>query len=265
VSAAVGFTSEKVATLRNHLRARGRSRVHRRTHDIDSPEATIHAPAGNDGSVETAMLTIKALLQTLKDLRVGTANLVRYSQGIISRVAYETVEALFDPQNGYDPYTGTNDLAASQIAKVAGCSPRQWRRVKPVLADLGVLSFVHRSIKSGLESAPGVDVDLQISDLYWFSPDKLVPMLRELFDETLGRLKRERFAREKREGVVRRTPLKKRDKPKCRIPERLNPIGWARCVAALAKAKASPADSYAARQAEAIAFTTALARKAAEG
>lgn len=245
---------------------RGLSRVRRYTHDIDSLEASVHAPLGNDGTIESASLEKKALLEILREAQIATANAVRYGQGFISDVAIKAVTVLLDPKHGYDFWSGTNDLAGSELATRGGFSKRQWQRVKKPLADLGIISFVHRSIKTGLERAPGVDQDLQISDLYYFSPSKLVPWLRELYDEKLAALKRARHAREQREGITRsRTPLTKRDRPKCRIPAKLNPVGWARSIAALTKAKASPTIVYAAREAEALAFATRLAQKALPG
>ncbi len=247
-------------------RPRGLSRVRRHTHDIDSPEATIHAPLGKDGTIESASLEKKALLAVLREAQIATANAVRYGQGFISDVAIKAVAVLLDPQHGYDFWSGTNDLAGSQLAECGGVSKRQWQRVKPRLAELGIISFVHRSIKTGLERAPGVDQDMQISDLYWFSPAKLVPWLRELFEEKVAALKRARYVREQRDGLARRkTPLVKRDRPKCRIPAKLNPVGWARSLAAAAKAKADPGAAYAAREAQALAFATQLAFKALPG
>ena len=247
-------------------RPRGKSRVRRYTYDIDSEQAAVHAPLGDDGSFESAALTRKAFLAMIDALQVQTANAVRYGQGIITRVGAKALSVIFGPNHGYDYWSGTNDLAGSEIARRGGFSVRQWQRLKPELAELGVLSFVHRSIKTGLETAPGVDQDLQISDLYWFSPAALKPWIRELYDQILAGLKRESAAIEHREGKPRpRRPLVKRDKPKCRIPERLNPIGWARCLAAAAKASASPSVAYAAREAEAVAFAARLARAALPG
>lgn len=247
-------------------RPRGQSRTRRHTHDIDSPEAKIHAPLGGDGTIESASLEKKALLELLREVQIETANAVKYGQGFVTDVAIKAVNVLLDPKHGYDFWSGTNDLAGSEISERGGFSKRQWQRVKPLLADLGIMSFVHRSIKSGLERAPGVDQDLQISDLYWFSPTKLVPWLRDRFVEKLAQLKRERYTREQREGIERRkTPLAKRDRPKCRIPAKLNPVGWARCLAAAATAKVSPSVAYAAREAEAVAFATRLARNPLPG
>jgi hypothetical protein len=213
--------------------------------------------------VEGSKLAVKALLLTLREAQIATANAVRYGQGFITDVAIKAVTVLLDPRHGYDYWSGTNDLAVSQIAELAGFSDRQWQRLKKGVAELGIVKFVHRSIKSGLEPAPGVDQDIQISDLYWFDPKNLVPWLREIFDEKLGQLKRELYARHKREGTAApRTPVKKRDNVKCREPSKLNPIRWARCLVALAKAKADPAATYAAREAEAVAFSTRYAANA---
>lgn len=262
------FTSSAAASSRPAYsspsppaRPRGRSCVRRHTYDIDSREAAIHAPL--DTTIEGARLAVKALLLTLREAQIATANTVRYGQGFITDVAIKAVTVLLDPRNGYDYWSGTNDLAVSQIAELAGFSDRQWQRVKKGVAELGIVKFVHRSIKSGLERAPGVDQDIQISDLYWFDPKNLAPWLRELFDEKLGQLKRERYARHQREGTAApRTPIKQRDKAKCRIPARLNPVGWARSLAALAKVKSDPAASYSAREAEAVAYASRLAREA---
>ena len=242
-------------------RPRGRSRVHRYTYDIDSREAAVHSPL--DATVEGARLAVKALLLTLREAQIATANAVRYGQGFITDVAIKAVTVLLDPRHGYDYWSGTNDLAVSQIAQLGGFGDRQWQRLKQGVDELGILKFVHRSMKTGLERAPGVDQDIQISDLYWFDPKNLVPWLRALFDAKLDQLRRERYARHKREGTkAARTPVTKRDRPKSRIPAQLNPVGWARSIAALAKAKADPTAAYRARETEAIAFAAKLARDA---
>lgn len=245
---------------------RGRSRVRRNTHDIDSEKAQIHAPLGDDRTLESSQMQVTALFELVEAVHVTTANAVRYGQGVITRVARDAVRKLFDPKHGFDHWSGTNDLAGSQLAERAGFSKRQWLRVKPQLAALGIISFVHRSIKTGLSKLTGVDEDLQVSDLYWFSPSNLAPWLREIFDAIMARLEREAAAREKRSGAPqKRTPLVKRDRPHRRIPALLNPVGWARALAAEAKAAAHPAASYAADEARALAFATRLALDASSG
>lgn len=183
-------------------RPRGLSRVRRHTYDIDSREGAIHAPLGGDGTLESARLAIKALLLMIDEVQVATANAVQYSQGLFGRAGVAALKVLFDPKHGFDHFSGTNDLANSQIAERMGCNPRHWQRLKKRFAELGIITYVHRSMKTGLATAPGVDQDIQISDLYYFSPDDLArraPWLREIYDQTLGRLKRERYARETRE------------------------------------------------------------------
>lgn len=253
-------------------RPRGLSRVRRHTYDIDSREGAIHAPLGGDGTLESARLAIKALLLMIDEVQVATANAVQYSQGLFGRAGVAALKVLFDPKHGFDHFSGTDDLANSQIAERVGCNPRHWQRLKKRFVELGIITYVHRSMKTGLATAPGVDQDIQISDLYYFSPDDLArraPWLREIYDQTLGRLKRERYARETREESrgkpPSRTPLVKRARPKCRIPALLNPVGWARCMAAIAAARAKPPEDYATREAEAIAFATRLASKAPPG
>lgn len=241
---------------------RGRSRVRRNTHDIDDKVAQVHAPLGDDGSFESSVMTIEALLETIRRARSMTADAVRYGQGMIGRVAEDTLAALLDRRHGYDHWSGTNDLAASQIARVAACSKRQWYRVKPQLEKLGLISFTHRSIRTGLAAADGVEQHLQISDIYWFSPSRLVPWLREIFDQVLAAKRAAERARARRAGSTpKRTPLVKRDRPHRRIPALLNPIGWARAVAGEVKA----ATSYADQEARALAFATQLALRASSG
>lgn len=253
-------------------RQRGLSRVWRNTYDIDSPQALIQAQPGGDGTLESARLTIKALLVTMEEARVATAGTFRYFLGIFSPAAIAMMKVLFDPRHGFDYFTGTNDLANSQIAALSGYDSRQWQRLKKKFAAVGVLTYVHRSIKTGLEKAPGVDREIQISDIYCFIPDRMkckAPELYAAFEQTLAQLKRERYARESRDAKEGKPPKRtlpvKRDKPKCRIPAALNPVGWARCIAALAAAKVKPSPDYAAREAEAIAFATRLARNAPPG
>lgn len=235
---------------------RGASCVHRNTHDIDSPKAQGEGPLGGDGSLESSQMVIAALLETVEAAQVMTANAVRYSQGAISRVAIAAVRVLFHPKHGYDHWAGTNDLAVSQLAERGGFSERQWRRVKKKLAELGIVSFVHRSVPSGLSDRPGVARHIQVSDLHWVSPDNLAPWLREIFDPILARMRRKAAARAQREGQpMKRTALVKRDRPHRRIPALLNPIGWARALAA----EANPAATYAAQEERAVAFATQLA------
>ena len=250
--------------ISDNTRPRGQSRVRRNTYDIDSPEASIHAPL--DATLEGARLAVKALLETVREVQIETANALRYSQGFITDAAIKALTVMLDPKHGYDYWSGTNDLAGSQVAAAAGIRKRTWQRVKKDLGAFGILSSVHRSIKTGLEKAPGVDQDIQISDLYYFSLAKLVPWLRERVEEKLARWRREQYARHHREGTTPpRTTLVKRDRPKCRIPAKLNPVRWAQCLAAIAAAKAKTPKTYAAREAEAVAFAKQYALDAPPG
>ncbi|MDX5984715.1 hypothetical protein SIL82_10610 [Sphingomonas echinoides] len=240
------------------------NRIHRRTFDIDSAEAKKHAPLGDDGSFESSEMMRQALLETVTEVRRTTAQTTRYGQGIITRVGEAAMRTLFNPKHGFDHFTGTNDLANSQIAKHGIFCMRQWQRVKPVLESLGLISFVHRSIPTGLGKAPGVEQHIQISDLYWFSPANLVPWVKEIFDTVHARIKAKWLDREKGKPRVRR-PLVKRDRPHCRIPALLNPIGWARAKAAEAAAHMHPVATYESEEARAIAFATEWARATIPG
>lgn len=244
---------------------RGRSRVRRHTYDIDDARAQVHAPLSEDGTYESSALVARALVETARLARKMTVAATRYGQGAISRVAEDALATLLAADHGFDHWSGTNDLAGSVLAKEGAFSKRQWQRVKPVLKRLGFIDYKHRSVKTGLGRAAGVDEDLQISDLYSFSPARLVSWLKEIFDAALARLKRIVRAREQRHGVPpRKTPLTKRDRPHRRIPALLNPAGWARALAAEAKALTRPT-SYAEEEARAVAFATQLARNAAPG
>ena len=251
-------TAARCATARAEYsakrRKRGKSRVRRNTHDLDSPKAQIHAPLGDGETLESSQLIIKALIETLELAQAQTAAMVRYGQGCITRVGLMALKTLLKVKYGFDHWSGTNDLANSDIAKWGGFSKRQWQRVKPQMVKLGIFSAVHRSIKTGFE---GDESDLQISDLYSFSPDRLVPWLKELFDKVLAEMVAKDAADEKRDGVPRkRTPLVKRDRPHRRIPALLNPFGWQRAVAAQAR----PVITHADREAEALAFASKLAQ-----
>ena len=142
------------------------------------------------------------------------------------------------------------NLAGSIIAKEGIFSERQWYRVKPAIKALGICDYRHRSIESGLAQAGG-EKDLQVSDIYWFTPERLVPWLREIYDRVLARIK----ANTKTET---RTPLVKRDRPHRRIAAFMNPFGYSRAVAAMKK----PAPSHADQEARALAFATEWARNA---
>lgn len=171
---------------------------------------------------------------------------------------------LLDPRHGFDHWTGTNDLAGSEIAARGGLSKRQWLRVKPALVKLGVISPIRRSIKTGLPRAPGVDVDLQVSDLYRFSTDRLIPWLRDIFDRLYAKAIAD-LGRAVASGKRRMRELLELKRKRQLIPANLNPVGWARSVAALAKAQADPTATYAADEARAIAFATQLAMKGQSG
>lgn len=238
---------------------RGANRIHRNTYDMNSKEAQPDAQLGEDGTLEASQMTCQALLQTVKEVRRTTAT-SKYSQGIITRVGEAAMHALFDTDHGFDHFYGTNDLANSQIAEAATVSKRQWHRVKPVLGKLGLISYVHRSTETGLVT----ESHLQISDLYWFSPENLVPWIREVFDQVLAGIKAKVLNKEKGKPRVR-TPLVKRERPPRRSPSILNPIGWARALAADAAAFARPALSYASEEARALAWATNQAANTTPG
>lgn len=238
--------------------SRGANRVRRNTFDLDSKQARIHAPLSEDGSFESSEMVRQALLATVTEVRRTSAATTRYGQGIVTRVGADAMRTLLDPKCGFDHFTGTNDLANSQIAQLGIFSKRQWVRVKQGLHALGFIDYVHRSIPSGLPKASGVEQHIQISDLYSFSPANLVPWVREIFDTVYARIKARMLAREKGKPRVRR-PLVPRDRPHRRIPAPLNPIGWARALAASSR----PARSNADREAEALAFMTKLAAASA--
>lgn len=228
-------------------RKRGRSRVHRNTYDLNDQRAQVHAPLTKEGILEESVMVVRAFREMVRDARSVTHERVRYGQGFISRVGEAVIEALLSPKQGFDHFSGTNDLAGSAIAKAAVCSQRQWYRLKPQLREFGILDYRHRSVESGLAELGG-EPDLQVSDIYWFTPERLLPWLRELYDAALARIR----ANTKSET---RTPLVKRDRPHRRIPALLNPAGYAIALAALAR----PKPSYADREAEAVAFATQFA------
>ncbi|WP_174286613.1 hypothetical protein [Sphingomonas bacterium] len=240
---------------------RGRSRVRANTYDIDSPKAQGAGSLG-DGTLESSQREIAALLELAEQVQKTTANAVRYSQGLITRAGLAFLRTIFDSKKGFDHYTGTNDLAASQIAESSGACERQWHRLKAGLAELGLISFVHRSVPSGLPGRPGVDAHIQISDIYWFSREELVPWLRKQFDEIVARMESKAAARAAKEQLpLKRTPLVKRTRPPRRSPSILNPVGWAIALARLA----APPPSYADEEARSLAFATQLALNAAPG
>lgn len=248
------------------FKRRGTSRVHRNTYDIDDERAQVHAPLGDDGSFEGSDLTRRALIETVKEAQRMTAEHTPYGRGRITLAAVSAVEVLLDPKCFFDHWSGTNDAANSVIARRGGFKVRTWQRWKGKLKALGVIDYVHRSVRTGLGKAAGVDRDMQISDLYSFSPAKLVPWLREIFDQVHARLVEKAKDKERREGKPReRRPLVKQDRRKCRLPARLNPVGWLRAKAAEAAAHMAPSNSYAAQEARALAFAQQLALRASPG
>lgn len=243
----------------------GRNRVHRNTVDVDSPEAIALRTLG-DGTLEGSQLETLALIRTVEEARRTSAKTTRYSQGVITRVGEDVIKTLFDPRFYFDHFTGTNDLSTRQIAMNAVVSERHWIRLKPALQELGVISFRHRSIATGLPDEDGVEQHIQISDIYWFNPANLVPWLREIYDRVKAEIKAAWVRRHLKRGQVPpRTPLVARDRPPRRVPALLNPIGWARAQAASIAAVLNPVKSYAEREAEAIAFATREALKGVPG
>lgn len=261
----LGTTAPKPQRERNEReapRARGASRVHRETYDIDSPEAQIHAPLSEDGTLESSYQVRKAALEMIHTAQ-SLSRQGPYSQGVISGAGARVGRVFFEHEHGLDHWSGTTDLSASQIAKLANCCARQVKRIKKDLAALGIISYRHRSMKTGLPDVPGAEPHIQISDIYWFDPANLAPWLKEIFDAILTRIKRAAAATAREKGIAqRKTPLKKRTREPCRSPSRLNPEGWVRIAAAMAKARlrAGAPRPLRDREAEAIAHAEQLAR-----
>jgi len=258
-NAAKKLVRETVAGL--SARPRTPNPVLRGSVDIDDDRARAIVRLG-DGTVEDALDTCQALVSSVKELQAETAAETRYRQGIVTRSGARLLEVLLDPRRGFDLHSGTNDLAHSDLARFAGISERQVIRAKKQLEDVGLLEWVRRTVKTGLEKLFGVPQQIMVSCRYNISIRRMCPRLAEIYARNLRELRAARARRERRLGLFgQRRPLVRRERPQRRHPSLLNPTGWARAIEAQAKAKAQLAAAYKADEARAIAFAEELARQ----
>ena len=247
-------------------RSRADDAVRRHSVDIDDDRARIRKPLGH-GTLEDAADCRDALLMAVKEHHRQTSLETKHKQGAITAAQIDVFEVMLTDDAGFDWSTGTNDLAISQYREKSGKSANTVQTARRRLKDLGVIEVVNRTIQTGREKLFGVPQRIQIASLIYFTPENMVAPLKALYDRFVGQLRAARTAREARRRAkgedVQRRRLEVRDRREKRIPALLNPKGWANILAAEGRSRHAAATSYAAQEAEALAYTTALARSTA--
>lgn len=243
-------------------RSRADDAVRRQSVDIDDVRARIRKPLG-DGTVEDAADCRTALLMAVKEHHRQTSLETKHKQGAITAAQIDVFEVMLTDDAGFDWSTGTNDLAISQYREKSGKSANTVQAARRRLKALGVIEVVNRTIETGREKLFGVPQRIQIASLTYFTPERMVAPLKAIYDRFVGQLRAARNAREARRKAkgedVQRRRLEVRDRRQKRIPALMNPRGWANILAAEGKARFARSSDYARREAEALAYTTALA------
>lgn len=243
-------------------RSRADDAVRRESVDVDDERARIVRPLG-DGTVEDAADCRDAMRMAVREHARRTSLETKHKQGAITPGQLTVFDVMLTDDEGYDISSGTVDLAISQFREKSGKCAGTVQAAKRRLKALGVIELVNRTVHSGRAKLFGVPQRLQVSTLIYFTPERMIPPLKALYDEFLSKLRMARAQREARRRAkgedVQRRKLERRERRQKRVPALMNPAGWQRILTAERKAQGAADAAYAAREAEALAFTTALA------
>jgi len=254
------------ATNGGRRRSRRHEPVHHSSVDIDDPKANVRGQLGE--TLEEAIDCMWALVVAVSRYREQTKAAKEAEVRITAEelLLFQKIATPID-NTALDYWEGSIDLARTQFAALTGVSVHVVDNMKAKMKALGVFDVTRRTIATGLEKMFGVPQRIQISDRTHFTPERLIPALRRLFDAEYAKRRAHRKLREavaaSQGRPVQHRPLRPRERPKRRVPALLNPAGWARALAAAGAAATRDRDDFAAREARDLAYATELAARIA--
>lgn len=208
----------------------------------------------------------RALYEALEAWHDETAGSEKGSQGAITRADLRVAQTLLIPEReeakrAFDWFTGTVDLAISQIHRLSRVSVSQVKRVLDWFVELKMIGRQRRSIATGRAKLFGVPQRIETSCITFFTVGQLSGRLAELFGAKRAQKRAIREAKAEAEGKEPELrPLERRERTNRYTPELMNPHGWRNVLKAEAKALGKAAAANSDEEARAVAWATQWAR-----